>query len=35
LARFANGEDRTPERALIARRASESEFDLVRLLEAA
>ena len=31
--RFAGGEDRTPERALIARRASESEFDLMRMLK--
>ena len=31
--RFASGEDRTPERALIARRASESEFDLMQMLK--
>ena len=30
--RFFSGEDRTPERALIARRASESEYDLMRML---
>ncbi len=32
LARFTSGEDRSVERAVIARRASENEIDLLRLL---
>jgi len=32
VAKVANGEDRTPERAVIARRASENEIDLLDLL---
>lgn len=32
LARFASGEDRSVERAVISRRASENEIDLLRLL---
>lgn len=32
LARFTSGEDRSVERAMIARRASENEIDLLRLL---
>ena len=32
LARFASGEDRSVERSVIARRASENEIDLLRLL---